>query len=464
MNNGCVRCRSTQAWDHFFKMGGGEFVGGERQLALHLQSYAQKSPGRFIALADNMGDNLSSSYFEQISYGIAAALSANKNSVSTEDVGSFIRRLHALPGRPCGRSIAWLVQRAPELAWPNDTFAALVWYATEDPDPLPSEPQASSASVVTDGSLDVYHRGLNSARGAAAEAIGNMLFSQPNWRIQAEPALWALSEDMSSAVRACAMIPLLAWLNIDAPQSICWFHTLMAGHPRTASYPYIARFIHFASLHDFESMRPYLKALLEAESSQLAYAGAQQLCLLSFDVPKAAAWIEEMADPPTEIRKAFANVYAANVANSVIGEKCRNALTRYFVDPDDAVRVQAATAFEHLASLDTHAQSELLASFLASDPSLLPLIPVVHALVRSPVQLPDLVCKLAERCITVCRKDGTDLATSSSAIAMDLSKIVVRLYAQTDDELIRSRCLSLIDEMEFHNFVGVSNELDTVDR
>jgi hypothetical protein len=449
--------------DHVFN-GGGEFVGGEHQLAVHLQSYAQKSPGRFIALAGQMGDNLSSSFFEQMSYGIAASLSANKNAVPVEDLGSFIRRLHALPRRPCGRAIAWLVQRAPELAWPNDTFAALVWYATEDPDPLASEPQASSSSGATEGSMDVYHRGLNSARGATAEAIGNLLFSQPNWRVQAEPMLRAVSEDKSSAVRACAMVPLLAWLNIDAPQAISWFRTLMAGRPELLRTPYVTRFIHFASLHDFEAMRPYLKALLEAEPSELAYSGAQQLCLLSFDVPQAATWIEKMADPSTEIRKAFANVYAANVAHSVIGEKCRNALTQYFVDPEDAVRVQAATAFEHLASLDTHAQSELLASFLASDPSLLPLIPVVHALVRSPVQLPDLVCKLGERCITVCRKDGTDLATSSSAIAMDLSKVVVRLYAQTDDELIRSRCLSLIDEMEFHNFVGVSNELDTVDR
>jgi hypothetical protein len=450
--------------DHVFN-GDGEFVGGERQLATYLQSLAQKSPSRFIALAGKMGDDLSSSYFEQISYGVAAALGADKNSVSVVDAGSFIRKLHSLPGRPCGRAISWLVQRAPELTWPNETFMALVWYATEDPDPSqPSEAQTTTSILVAEGAVDVYHRGLNSARGAAAESIGNMLFSQPRLSAQAEPVLRALSEDTSSAVRACVMIPLLAWLNIDAPQAIVFFHTLMAGRPELLRTPYVIRFIHFASLKDFESMRPYLKALLGSGSSELAYSGAQQLCLLSFDIPQAATWIEEMAAPSTDMRKAFANVYAANVADLVIGEKCRKALTKYFLDLDDAVRVQASTAFEHLASLDTSAQSELLESFLASDPSLLPLIPVVHALVRSPVQLPDLVCKLAERCLAVCRKDGSDLATSSAAIAMDLSKIVVRLYAQTDDELIRSRCLSLIDDMEFHNFVGVSSELDTVDR
>ena len=260
------------------------------------------------------------------------------------------------------------------------------------------------------------------------------------------------------------MIPFLAWLNIDAAEAISLFNASMEGHPELLRTPYTARFVHFAAFRDFEAMRPYLKLMLGSKVSGLDYLAAQELCLLSFDIPQAAAWIADMIDPSVEIRKAFANVYAANVAQPVIGHACRRALKKFFSDPDDSVRMQASTAFEHLEALDTLAQEELLDSFLASDPGLLPLIPVVHALVRSQVQLPDLVCKLAETCIVVCRKDGNNPATSSAAIAMDLSKIVVRLYAQTDDEGVRSRCLSLIDEMELHNFVGVSTELDTVDR
>ena len=36
----------------------GEFVGGEHQIAVHLQSYAQKYPARFIALSDRYGGHL----------------------------------------------------------------------------------------------------------------------------------------------------------------------------------------------------------------------------------------------------------------------------------------------------------------------------------------------------------------------------------------------------------------------
>lgn len=47
---------------------------------------------------------------------------------------------------------------------------------------------------------------------------------------------------------------------------------------------------------------------------------------------------------------------------------------------------------------------------------------------------------------------------------MGLSKIVVRLYAQTEDSRIKSRCLDLIDDMERHHFMGLSSELQRLDR
>ena len=47
---------------------------------------------------------------------------------------------------------------------------------------------------------------------------------------------------------------------------------------------------------------------------------------------------------------------------------------------------------------------------------------------------------------------------------MDLSKLVVRLYAHTDDAAVRTRCLSIVDEMERNSFVGLATELESLDR
>jgi len=88
----------------------------------------------------------------------------------------------------------------------------------------------------------------------------------------------------------------------------------------------------------------------------------------------------------------------------------------------------------------------------------------VRALEDSPVQLPDLVCKLAESCVKTFGTEAGDVRTSAAAVAMDLSKIVVRLYSQTENKDTQSRCLDLIDAMERNNFMGLSDELQRLDR
>ena len=49
-------------------------------------------------------------------------------------------------------------------------------------------------------------------------------------------------------------------------------------------------------------------------------------------------------------------------------------------------------------------------------------------------------------------------------VAMDLSKIIIRLYSQTEDPVIQRQCLTLIDDMESHHFYGMSDELRRLDR
>jgi hypothetical protein len=128
------------------------------------------------------------------------------------------------------------------------------------------------------------------------------------------------------------------------------------------------------------------------------------------------------------------------------------------------LRAEAASAFLNLASLETSDQSDLLAAFLGAAPGPVALKEVGRGLEESPVQLPDLVCGLAEMCAAAYRDEAGDISTESLMVAMDLSKIVVRLYAQTEAPMIQSRCLDLIDEMERHHFVGLSDELRKIDR
>jgi hypothetical protein len=132
------------------------------------------------------------------------------------------------------------------------------------------------------------------------------------------------------------------------------------------------------------------------------------------------------------MREAAATVYAANVSHEVVGAVCRTKLKPFFSDPEASVRAQAATVFHHISNIDTAAQSDLLGTFLASKPAQ-QAWSRSRALESSQVQLPDLVFPLAELCVETYGTDAGDISKSASASAMGLSKLVVRLYAQTDN-------------------------------
>lgn len=165
------------------------------------------------------------------------------------------------------------------------------------------------------------------------------------------------------------------------------------------------------------------------------------------------------------MRKAAASVYTRNLDNEIVGEASRRNLMPFLQDPDEEVRTEAASALYGLKNLSMHEQGELLESFLGGKPGLGALNLAVHALEDSPVELPDLVCRLAEECVRTCGYDAGSIAKEAGLIGWNLSKIVVRLYAQKGaNAVVQARCLDLIDQMELYDFVGLDEELKRVER
>ena len=204
--------------------------------------------------------------------------------------------------------------------------------------------------------------------------------------------------------------------------------------------------------------------MLSVTAPKAVGSAARQVCLAALTVQEAEADAQRVRGGTSFMRKAAADVYSTNVAHEVVGPSCRLLLKPFFADSDESVRAEAASAFRELANLATPAQGDLLAAFLDGEPGPAGLSKVVRALERSPVQLPDLVCQLAEVCIEAYREEESEVSIGGPEVAMELSKIVVRLYTQTKDPAIKVRCLNLIDEMERHQFMGLSSELQRLDR
>lgn len=448
--------------------------GGQGQLGISLMANAEKDPVRFAALTAKMSDELPASYFDAILHGISKSLGARKTSIppkiTVEQLTSLVLRVHALPGHPCGRALAWLFEKGADLNWPEEAIRVLVWHASNNPDPQEQAEDSTGNDIEVVLGIgkpvkpDPYSVGINSARGSAAEAVGHFLFQRPQLFERLQETVYAAATDPSAAVRSCAALALLAALNVAPGKAIAWFRESVATEPVLLGTPHVARFVHYAAYRDFDAIAPVIEKMLQSSSPEVVSSAAVEVCLLGLDLEKTVPWIEQVEGGSVTTRTAAAMVYATNVANPGVGSVCRNKLVRFFRDADEAVRIRAASAFQQINGLDTAAQAQLLGAFLDSEPAGLAFMPVIRSLASSPVQLPDLVCQLAQRCVQSNKKEAEDVSSEASAIGGELSKIVIRLYAHTKNSTIQSRCLDMIDEMERHNFAGLSAELQRVDR
>jgi hypothetical protein len=212
-------------------------------------------------------------------------------------------------------------------------------------------------------------------------------------------------------------------------------------------------------------VRPVLLQMISSNDKEIVETGAHLCCLLGLGVDAAKEDAEMVRTGNEILRKGAVTIYATNVANKEVGAQCRNLLLPFFADGDDNVRAEAANAFHHVSKLETTGeQGALLAAFLDGKPNGTALGPVIRAIEDSPMKLPDLVCRLVEAGIQAFKADAGDVRQHGAMVAGDLSKIVIRLYTQSDDEHIRKRCLDAIDRMEEAGFFGLSDELGRLDR
>jgi hypothetical protein len=107
----------------------GRAVGGAHEVSQLLESQAKSDPRRFAELACRFPDEAHPYYFDAVMRGVQDA------GLDVDLVMRLCRRCHALPARPCGRSICRPLAKLADAPLPNEALDLLAWYATECPDP-----------------------------------------------------------------------------------------------------------------------------------------------------------------------------------------------------------------------------------------------------------------------------------------------------------------------------------------
>ena len=180
----------------------------------------------------------------------------------------------------CGKAIAGLLGSIEE-PLPDDAVQMLGWLATKHPDPereLWNE-KSTSGGLYYRGDILTY--GINTTRGQAAWAIGDLIQRNSSYIERFRITIEGLVNDNSVAVRACAGSTLLAIINHDSRFALEQFLKLVEprgsqpSDDRLLATMDVERFIYHGLYHYFKDLQIVVKRMLRSDFYETSENGAR---------------------------------------------------------------------------------------------------------------------------------------------------------------------------------------------
>jgi hypothetical protein len=450
------------------------FGGGPVELSRLLAQFARQDRQRFATLVGRIPDTVDPMYFSAILDGICSRYTNFTReekevdqqeiaAVQTEVFLNVIDRLHALPGRPCGSAIVGCIEKLSERRLPVQVMDIVSFYATSDPDPEADIWRQTAGGNNYYGG-EPYNHGINCDRGQAAQAICSLLYDDESRIDGLRSALHALSEDPVISVRTCAINAFLPLLKIERDWGVELFCKACDNCESICGTSPFEKFVHYAILTHYPQIRSLLQSALNSGNADAVDIVACQITLGELADVDVGADASNIRTGSEAMRAAAAGAYARNLSNEAVGNKCAERLDEFFNDESESVWKQVSRAFWGLSGKRLLELRDFIARFIESKSFEKETDTLLRALEESNVELPDIICRAAERVLDFLGEEGTHIAYHGSLVAHHISTLVVRQYEQTTDDAIKTRCLDLIDRMEQVGYYGIGEELSKVDR
>jgi hypothetical protein len=453
--------KHRESWEQKRNM---DLIGGAAELANVLQAAAQDDPERFAKLGLRLDADTVPVYFEHLLIGLVQP-AEKATPASLESIVTLVDHIAALPGRPASRWLPVLVRRYAAEPVPEHVLALIVRIATEDPDPDRDvwKVDAGSGTAYYGGSI--LGAGMNSTRGAAAEAIAALVYEREERVGLLMPAIVSLANDPVIAVRACgaqAVHGLMRWRRDQAV-------TLLGELARTEddallSSEHVQPLIADAIPTHWTAVRPLIEQMLRSADGTVKEAGGTLASIAGLDQPDADTLLNELivhSDP--RVRAGTAKVLSARVISAHYRDRCTQGLERLFDDEDPDVREQSAKAFWRLQGQDLEEIALLAQAFIASRAFDTANVHFLHALERSTADIAELALATAERVLGPDRAGGTELR--AGAESRMLCTLLLRVLGTLDSDRARmNRALDLVDAMLAAGGWGVGEAIETVER
>lgn len=456
--------------------------GGANQLARELLQVTKGNPCRFVALMKRIPETANPTYVSHILWGLADA-----EGVEDHLVKDTIVVAHNRPDRPYGESIARLFEKYPQIGKDPSIFDILVWYiengsASEDTvgDSAHNERDVVSVSDLLNRGGNLHIRRTNGARGQAVEAIGAVLWQNPDIaekvfrivekRISCEPLI---------SVRCSLMRPLTPLFNYDRVRCANQVEMLIEGasggdkdEPLQSGYlrlsplitHYGVRLLPYILSSVPEVGRRLVKKLLDSGDETMRMVGGWFVIRLSFQDRKYIAVADRLIEEGVIYRRLAADVAARSITCEEFRDRAEWMLIRFFNDEDKHVRQQADHVFREISPDEFSRFTNLAWAYLKSqsfktDGS----YAFFDALEKATCHTHELVISIAELLVSDLSKDG-----GTGGLLRDLhhlKDLLKKEYAASENNPeLRKRLLDVIDRMLEREFYGTDEILKAHER
>lgn len=422
----------------------GGFTGGAHEQAMVLQQETQANPNRFAALALRLDQNTHPAYMS----AVLRALGETPD-VDPDRVFEVMRHAAEL-GRPeTDLPLTQSLRKQFSNKIPSDIIELVLDRAVHSPDPDHEAWQESAPSGENYYNGDPFGSGMNSVRGAAALALGDLLVHDADGqrtRLVA-PFFDSLAGDPSTAVRACVAHLLAAGLRHAREAAVQAFEKLIDAQDELLGTTPVEELIVYVGLGDNELAEPLIRRMLASTVERSREAGGRLAAFAATELDLGDLLDEATASADPFIRRGAAKICAHRLPITSDLARTETALRIFFADDEDKVREYAAEVAGALRHRSLAPHRELLEHLVAS-PSFAHALPqLLITLERTTDAVDELVILVARRFVDAHRGQLGNFATGASADAKQVGELVLRAYAQAPDAGARRRTLDLVDDL-----------------
>ena len=343
---------------------------------------------------------------------------------------------------------------------PEDILAMILRRALHSPDPEAERwlEVGSDGEPAWGGDPEFF--GINTVRGNAARALGDLLIRDADGGRSAylAPHLAELAQDPSVAVRSCVAQLLAAALRFERPAALAAFELLVEADDRLLATQWVEQLMVYIGRGEATAIVAVIERMLESEFDRVRGAAGRLATFAGLELGVEGILDRARHSGQPQVREGVARVCTQLLAHTTDAQAAGAALRGLFDDPEEEVRSAAATVAMELRDTNLVPHRALLLALVAS-PAFDPALSQLLITLERATDVEELALATAERFLESQGEAMGNIETAAAGDAREVAELAVRTYVQSSDTAVRSRALDVIDAMLMGQAYGIETLL-----